>query len=319
MTETQTQPSSREDATRSRSRGRFLPTLVVRSGARAAERVARATRIDDAVEVVAEETIVRAVESEAVERAIRRVLAGPLVEDAVENALTSPAIERALANALDSEMVDHLWEQLLNSDEVQQLFERIGDAPELRAAMAAQGAGLVEDVGRGARNLARRLDDVVERALRRALSRSRRQEPSSHVGLVTRGLVFLLDASIINIGFLVLSGLVAFLATTLLGDGGGASTGVLVAGAGAWVVAGALYLVSFWALAGQTPGMRFFGIRLESGGERRIGVRRAIRRLFGLVVAVIPLGLGLLGVATTVDRRGWQDRTAHTDVLYTTN
>ena len=63
----------------------FLPTLVVRSGARAAERVARATRIDDAVEVVAEETIVRAVESEAVERAIRRVLAGPLVEDAVEN------------------------------------------------------------------------------------------------------------------------------------------------------------------------------------------------------------------------------------------
>ena len=64
MMETQTQPRSREDATRSRSGGRFLPTLVVRSGARAAERVARATRIDDAVEVVAEETIVRAVESE---------------------------------------------------------------------------------------------------------------------------------------------------------------------------------------------------------------------------------------------------------------
>ena len=216
------------------------------------------------------------------------VLAGPLVEDAVENALTSPAIERALANALDSEMVDHLWEQLLNSNEVQQLFERIGDAPELRAAMAAQGAGLVEDVGRGARNLTRRLDDVVERALRRALSRSRRQEPTSHVGLVTRGLAFLLDASIINIGFLVLSGLVAFLATTLLGDGGGASTGVLVTGAGAWVVAGALYLASFWALAGQTPGMRFLGIRLESGGERRIGVRRAIRRLFGLCSGCDP-------------------------------
>ena len=137
------------------------------------------------------------------------------------------------------------------------------------------------------------------------------------MGLVTRGLAFLLDASIINIGFLVFSGLVAFLATTLFGDGGGASTGVLVAGAWAWIVAGALYLVSFWALAGQTPGMRFLGIRLESGGERRIGVGLAIRRLFGLVVAVIPLGLGLLGVATTVDRRGWQDRIAHTDVLYT--
>src|SRR5262245_18206404 len=159
MAEAQTQPTSREDSVRSRSGRRSLPTLVVRSGARTAERFARATRIDDAVEVVAEETIVRAVESEAVERAIRRVLAGPLVEDAVENALSSPAIERALANALDSEMVDRLWVQLLNSDEVQQLFERIGEAPELRAAIAAQGAGLAEDVGQGARRLARRLDD----------------------------------------------------------------------------------------------------------------------------------------------------------------
>ena len=319
MAEAQTQPTSREDSVRSRSGRRSLPTLVVRSGARTAGRFARATRIDDAVEVVAEETIVRAVESEAVERALRRVLAGPLVEDAVENALSSPAIERALANALDSEMVDHLWVQLLNSDEVQQLFERIGEAPELRAAIAAQGAGLAEDVGQGARRLARRLDDRVERALRHVLSRPRRREASSHAGLVTRALALILDGAIVNLGFLVLSGLVAFLASTLFDVGGGASSAVLIAGTGVWVAVGALYLVSFWALAGQTPGMRFLGIRLESGGERRIGVRRAIRRLFGLALAVIPLGLGLLGVATTSDRRGWQDRIADTDVLYATD
>jgi uncharacterized RDD family membrane protein YckC len=295
-------------------RKRSLPSLVVRSGARTAERFARATRIDDAVEVVAEETIVRAVESEAVERAFDRILAGPLVEDAVERALSSANVERALRQALDSEMVDRLWRQLLKSDEVQQLFERIGEAPELRAAIAAQSAGLLHDVGVGARRLARRADDLAEAVVRRVLFRSRRRQPSPHAGLASRALAFALDASIINVSFLALSGLVAFL-VSVLADLGDASTGVLVAGAGVWLAAGGLYLVSFWALAGQTPGMRFVGLQLDSRHGRRIGVKGAIRRLLGLVLAIVPLGIGLLAVANP-ERRGWQDRIAQTDVVY---
>jgi uncharacterized RDD family membrane protein YckC len=295
---------------------RSFPASVARSGARTAERLARATRIDDAVEVVAEEAIVRALESEAVDRALDRILAGPLVEDAVQRALASPNVERALRQALDSEMVDHLWQQLLRSDEAQLLFERIGEAPELRAAIAAQGAGLLQDVGVGARRLAYRADDLVEAVVRRVLLRARRSEPSSHAGLASRGLAFALDASIINVGFLALSGLVAFLVSALT-DSDSASTGVLVAGTGIWVGAGALYLGAFWALAGQTPGMRFVGIQLKSATGRRIGVKRALRRLFGLLVAVITLCIGLLAVAANADRRGWHDRIAATDVVYT--
>ena len=95
----------------------------------------------------------RAVESEAVERALDRIFAGPLIEEAVERAVSSPDVERALREALDSEMVDRMWEQLLASDEVQQLFEHIGEAPELRAAIASQGTGLLQDLGVGARRL----------------------------------------------------------------------------------------------------------------------------------------------------------------------
>ena len=54
------------------------------------------------------------------------------------------------------------------------------------------------------------------------------------------------------------------------------SSAALVAGAGTWVVVSTVYLLSFWALVGQTPGMRFLGIRLDTGAEPGIGLRRAL-------------------------------------------
>jgi uncharacterized RDD family membrane protein YckC len=62
--------------------------------------------------------------------------------------------------------------------------------------------------------------------------------------------------------------------------------------------------------------MRFVGIHLEADGEPRIGRRRAIRRLYGLVLCVLTLGLGFLGVLFSDRRRGLHDRIAGTDVLY---
>jgi uncharacterized RDD family membrane protein YckC len=212
-------------------------------------------------------------------------------------------------------MVDRLWQQLLVSEEVEQLFVRIGDAPEIRTAIASQSSGLVRDLGIGAQRLVQRLDDRLENAIRRLFRRAARATPSRHAGLASRGLAFAIDFAIIDIAFLVVSGLVAFLVSALT-DTGSASTGVLVAGAGFWLAAGGLYFASHWALAGQTPGMHFVGLQLDSDVGRRIGVRRAVRRLLGLAVAVIPLGIGLLAIAMNVDRRGWQDWFAQTDVGY---
>jgi uncharacterized RDD family membrane protein YckC len=95
-----------------------------------------------------------------------------------------------------------------------------------------------------------------------------------------------------------------------------AATPTIVIGTGLWTMAGGAYLVSCWALAGQTPGMRFMRIRLDRDGVRRIGARRALRRLAGLILAAIPLRLGFLGVLFTERRRGWPDHIAGTDVLY---
>jgi uncharacterized RDD family membrane protein YckC len=298
--------------------GTPLSVRLLGAGVRGARSVTKAAGIDRAVEAAAEEAMVAAVESEAVERAIARVLQGPAVEEAMNNALESDAVKRALIEALDSELVDEVWRRLLASDETQRLVERIAEAPELRAAISAQSIGLIEDVGHTIGNGTRRLDGVVERLARRIFFRRRRTEPTDRAGAVTRGLAFLLDGLIVNLGFSGLAAVAALIASAFTGNGNGVSDLALAFGTAAWLTLGAAYLVGFWSLAGQTPGMRFVGIRLAVEG-RGLPFGRAVKRLVGLVLAWIPFGLGFLGILFDERRRAWNDRLSQVDVLYEEN
>src|SRR3954467_15851769 len=85
---------------------RTLGSRLFGSGARGAAAVASATGIDAAVEVAAEEAIVRRRPSVAVERALDRLLQGPLLEEAVARALLEVAVERAVMEALDRCLAD---------------------------------------------------------------------------------------------------------------------------------------------------------------------------------------------------------------------
>jgi uncharacterized RDD family membrane protein YckC len=290
-----------------------LAARLLGAGARGAGAVGRATGIDKAVEIATEEAIVSAVESEAVERALARVLQGPVIDEAVQNALQSAAVKKALIEALDSELVDEVWRRLLASQQTQQLIERIAEAPEVRAAISAQGMGLIDDIGRQIDKVARDLDDVVERILRRIFFRRRRPLPTNRAGAVSRGLAFGIDALFVNIFFTVLAGAITLLATFFGGDGRNVPRGAVAAGSLVWLVVVGTYLVGFWWLGGQTPGMRFLGIRLN---ERRLPFGRAIRRLVGLGLSVITFGIGFLGIVFGESRRGWADRMGHTEVVY---
>ncbi len=287
-----------------------LPARMLGIGARAGERVAAATGIDEAVERTTEEAIVRALESPAVERAIVRVLESDAAQESFERTLSSPAVERAAERVLDSELVDRVWDRLLASDEVQKLVERIAEAPEVRAAIAAQGVGLIGDLGRQIRTIASHLDDAIERVVRRLLGKPQRSEPTKRIGLVTRALAFLLDGVIINGTFLLIVAVVS----ALFGADGVSGAGWAV-GALGWVLGGSAYLLTFWSLAGQTPGMRFLSIQIHADGSPRLGLHCARRRLGGTVLALIPFGLGFLGVLTRDDRLGFPDRHAGTEVI----
>jgi uncharacterized RDD family membrane protein YckC len=297
--------------------GRPLPlsVRVLGAGVGAARSVTRAAGIDRAVEAAAEEAMVAAVESEAVERALVRVLQGPAVETAVHGALDSETVKKALIEALDSEMVDEVWRRLLASDETQRLVERIAEAPEIRAAISAQSMGLIADIGHTIGRTTRRLDAGLERVARRVFARPQRAQPSERAGGVTRALAFGLDGLIVNLAFSAFAAIAALIASAISGNGDGVSDWVLALGSVAWAGVGVLYLVAFWSLAGQTPGMNFFGIRLGAEGTR-LSVRRSLKRLVGLVLALIPFGLGLLGILFDDRRRAWQDRFAGVDVLY---
>ena len=77
-----------------------------------------------------------------------------------------------------------------------------------------------------------------------------------------------------------------------------------------------IYCTAFWSLTGQTPGMRVLGIEVSRVDGPRLGVRRSLVRLVGMLLAAIPLFLGYLPILLRDDRRGLHDLMAGSDVCY---
>jgi uncharacterized RDD family membrane protein YckC len=300
-----------------RTRSRSPAARVLGAGARGAERLAGATGVDKAIEDAAEEAIVRALRSPAVERAIVRVLVEEnAVGRAFEKALTSDQVVEAIVKALDTEAADRVWEEILASPKAQMLVERIAEAPEIRAAIAQQGVGLITDVGRRLTVLTEALDDAAERLVHGMFNRPGHEAETNQVGLVTRALAAVVDLTLISALFSITSGLLASIVPAATGGGDGLSIwGVLTFGVVGLLLGGAIF-VAFWALVGQTPGMRFLSIHLDAGGTQEIGLRRAVRRLVAIPFSLVPVGLGFFAILLSPERRGWHDRFARTTVLY---
>ena len=270
--------------------GRVLEPIA-RLGWRSAQRIGRGLGINRALERTVDRGIDRALESDAAERAAERVLG--------------------------SDTAMRVWDKVLESEEAQKLVERVAEAPEVRSAITSQGIGLLEDVRRSARKAARRLDDSFERLARRLLRRSPRAGGRPvYAGGATRGLAIALDAAILSGILLLISTLLALLISSLFSLEGDSKTATIAFGAVAWWVAAGLYLLGFWTLAERTPGMTFFALRIldESGGP--VPPRHDVRRLVGFALALIPFGLGFIGILLDERRRGWHDRRAGTVVLY---
>jgi uncharacterized RDD family membrane protein YckC len=183
----------------------------------------------------------------------------------------------------------------------------------VRAAISAQGIGLVEDIGRTIGALARRADNRFERIARKLFFRPQRLLPTTNAGAISRGLAMLIDGVFVNLAFTAFVALVTLVANAFGGNGEGGSSLAIAVGSTAWLSFGAVYLLGFWSLAGQTPGMRFLGIRLDC---ERLPLRRAVKRLIGLGLAVLAFGLGFIGIVFRERRQAWDDRMSGTDVVY---
>jgi len=302
----------RTDRTESSLAGR-----LVSGGARRAQRIAEATGLDQTVEEVVEDAIVRAVESEATERALARILNGPVVRQAVEDALRSESVEQALIETVDSDMVDRVWARVLESDETQLLIERIAESPEVRDAIAVQGIGLITDIGIQVRTVTAQMDTWLQRLIRKVLRRPKAEIRTDRVGLVTRLLSIGLDGLIINFALGLTISLIGVLGRTLgLTPTGGTDFAITVTFL-VWFLASSAYLLVFWSLAGQTLAMRFLSTRVETaGGQSRLGLKCATLRLIGFWVSIAIFFIGFVGALLRADRRALEDVFSGTNTYF---
>ena len=294
-----------------------LATRVLGGGVRAGRALAGATGVDRALDTAAEEAIVQALDSPAVERAVLRLADEGRLEEVLVAAAAHVDVEGLVSKAIDSDAADRVWEQILASDKAQMLVERVAEAPEVRAAIAQQGFGLISDIGHQVSRLTEGLDDLLERLAHKLLpGQGDPEAEAEEAGFVTRLVAFAIDIALfvgaLLLGGAVLSAIVPF----AFGDGDGLPSWAIVTLLAAGFVLGAALFANFWYLVGQTPGMRFLGIRLVAEGGGEVPYKMAVRRAYSLPVAIAAAGLGVLAILVNPKRQGWHDRFAHTVVIY---
>jgi uncharacterized RDD family membrane protein YckC len=135
-----------------------------------------------------------------------------------------------------------------------------------------------------------------------------------YAGLATRAIALAIDVAIAQV-IVFAGGAVLALVGSLVSEVRLDTLGRILA-ACAWAAVSGTYFVLFWSTAGQTPGMRWMGLRLMDVHGAHPSVPRSLVRLVGLLLAIIPLGAGFLPVLVDDRRRALQDLLAGTVVFY---
>jgi uncharacterized RDD family membrane protein YckC len=246
----------------------------------------------------------------------RRLGLDRAVDRGVDRALDSETAAKATERLLKSDAANRVWDKVLESDEAQKLVERVAEAPEVRAAITSQGIGLVEDLRRGVRRAARRIDTVLENGARRFFRKPARERRPIFAGAFSRLLALAIDAGVVYGSLLLVSAAIAALINAFSSGDQHAGTVILALGFFAWSLIAVTYLVVFWSGAGRTLGMSFVAIRVLSEDGEPVRPGQAFHRAVWLPIAALPFFLGFRGVLVEGERRGWPDRRAHTVVCY---
>lgn len=270
-----------------------------------------------------EEAVDEVLSAPELARVLDRALAGSLPEEVARSLVRHRVVERIAAQlaesgelerlvtaALASPRTGELTDRLLASDETQRALRHVAASPELREAIQRQTTGLAEEVVGGVRASAARLDDRAERLVRRPP----RSRPSVYAGIATRAVALATDVSLTIVAFMSIVGMAALVASLVGSLRPAWLVGALLT-VGYLLVAGT-YFVGFWSAAGQTPGMRLLRLRLHGPAGPMLSIGRAVVRLVGLGLAIVPIFAGFVSVLFTERRRGLPDYLAGTVVVY---
>ena len=126
-------------------------------------------------------------------------------------------------------------------------------------------------------------------------TRRSRAEPE-FAGIVSRGFAFALDVAIVQASLFVLGAVITLIAEAFGDVSIDISALEVVLGAIAWMIVFDVYLIGFWWLAGQTPGMRILGIEVRTTEGDRVTPSRGRGARVGMVLAAIPLFAGYVPI-----------------------
>lgn len=135
-----------------------------------------------------------------------------------------------------------------------------------------------------------------------------------YAGFVSRLVAFTIDAVILAAVFAIVAALGQFLGDVFKV---GSSMlhliqiGTLILNFGIYVA----YYLTFWTLAGQTPGKYFMGLRIVTTDGRALRLGYAVRRLVAYWLSV-PLFWGYLITLIDDRRQDFPDKFARTFVIY---
>ncbi|MGI8632052.1 MAG: RDD family protein [Solirubrobacterales bacterium] len=134
-----------------------------------------------------------------------------------------------------------------------------------------------------------------------------------YAGAITRAMALAIDGVLVNLSLAAFTAIVASLVRALFPDFvGDLPLQTTAVAAVAWGTIGSSYLLFFWTLVGQTPGMRILGLRVASLAGERLGLGQAIKRLIALVV----FPFGAVAMVVTERRQALHDRFADSIVVY---
>lgn len=159
---------------------------MIDTGDRVARKAIASPRFDDLAAAIVERALTspatellisRTLERPELERLIVLALDSPATDRIVRSVLAAPGVELAITRVLESELLDATTARFLESEEIERVIERIAHGPELRAAVAAQSAGLADMVAEEIRGRSVAADDTAERLARSLVPRRWRHGP----------------------------------------------------------------------------------------------------------------------------------------------
>jgi len=244
-----------------------------------------------------------------IERLVDRALAGPLPEAVVRSLARHQVVERMGAELAETGEVDRLLRRLLASDEMRRALTTVVTSAEVRAMVRQETGGVVEEVFEDVRASTIRLDERVAQAVRRDRAEAR----GPYAGLASRAVALAADVVLLAAVTLSAVGIVALVAS-LAGGLSNRISGFLLGGA--WVIVAFAYFTLSWAAGGQTIGMRFLGLRVQTGTGEPPSGPRSFARMVGLVLSIAPAFAGFIPVLFDSRRRSLADFIAGTTVVY---